>query len=261
MTELTMPTFLADAASADELEKICCECSFDAEVFIFCMTPRVGSTALMSLLEDAGLCDRIEEILNPRGVVDQYVQEFGLTSFRQYIKTIRSSIGDRFAFKTSWNDFSFLAENRLFSSLFPRHRFVFLDRTDIDAQAVSLYVAQQSDFWHARRGVQSNRNTASIEYDQRKIEQVAWLIYLEKTKWASFFHSENIVPVTLLYEHFQDQMPEAAKVICRYFGLNDVCARVTSTASFLKLGGEYEDIVWRFRGDRLRSLSFKSGGN
>jgi LPS sulfotransferase NodH len=160
----------------------------------------------------------------------------------------------RWAFKTSWNDFSFLADGRRFASLFPRCRFIYIERSDIEAQAVSVYVAKGRGVWHAKIG--DNIAGQIPKYDRAGLDLELWQIFLEKTAWADFFTRQGIVPIGVIYEHFAEQIDEAARLLLNMMGYSKLAQQVPHQSKLRKLGAEYEDLVWRYRKDRLSTINF-----
>lgn len=191
-------------------------------VVIFAMSARVGSTGLLSLLSRRFGFSDIYEILNPRGVADSIAKEHNLTTFDAYIRHIdRSLAGQILAFKVTWNDFEFLDQAGILESIFPNAKFIYLDRVDIEAQAVSLAIAEKTNVWHVPLAGGKHQET-EIEYDRYFIDGRVRHLRNVKMSWMEFFGRKKIVPMTLYYEGIRNCAQHALLAICKESGIDGV---------------------------------------
>ena len=185
---------------------------------IIAMTARTGSTNLTQIISQKTNCGIIEEIFNFRDVVPAYVEK-GL-DFDDYYRLIQGrATGGGLVFKTSWEDFRILVELGLLDVLFPRARYVYLDRCDIEAQAVSLNVAVNRDAWHKPKGDGGQGvDVARFEYVKNPIDQCLVHLMREKIAWLNFFGANRICWATYYYECFSMDFEHAADQIIEYSG-------------------------------------------
>jgi hypothetical protein len=194
-------------------------CAIKRPVVIFAMTPRVGSTGMLSLLAKRFGFSDIYELLNPRGVVDVLSRENGLSALGEYFRYIDELlVGDILAFKVSWPDFAFLTAAGVLEVLFPRARFVYLDRLDIESQAVSLYVAEQTGVWHVTAN-EPGAERRQVVYDRNAIDRHLLETFAAKANWLRFFGARQLLPLTVYYETIEHSTREALLEICRYAGV------------------------------------------
>lgn len=223
-----------DNVLAGEISAVC-----HKPTLILAITARTGSTQLCSVLESMGVFSTPTEILNPRGVVQNIVQRTGAKSFVEYIDTLTNSAAPYFSFKTSWSDFAPLSQ--AYRSIFPKSHFVFLDRFDVVAQAISLYKAMETGHWHSL--VMANHNAISLSVDQIDVDRIQSLMKTlmdEKLQWERFFFSNELFVHHLYYEIIQDDWIAAAAQIAKQFGHHDTTA---SSGKFARLSRESDQAV------------------
>jgi LPS sulfotransferase NodH len=190
--------------------------SVTTPTLIFAMTARVGSTALMSIFKKIDAIGDMTEIFNARGVANMHSARLKADSFIDYIdKLKRSRKSAIFGFKVAWQDFEFLVPNEMYKILFPNAKFVFLDRIDLEAQAVSVYAARATGLWHRKSGTQVEL-PASVEFDVARINARAAELLKHKLNWCAFFQKHNILPLTIIYEIIRDNPISAVEAICAY---------------------------------------------
>jgi hypothetical protein len=202
-----------------EYIRILNECAITRSSVIFAMTARVGSTGLTSILHKNMGFNFIEEIFNGRGVADNLINKNGIKTFFEYMKFINEYHASKvFSFKTCWADFEFLAAGNLYKTLFPNSRFVFLDRVDIEAQAVSLFAASKTGLWHRQKNADFDY-PEHVSLDRDDIDRCLWQLFQEKLMWCAFFQDNTIMPLTLIYEMINGDPSAAVEAIFKYASL------------------------------------------
>lgn len=196
--------------------------SITRPVVIFAISARVGSTGLLALLSRKFGFTDIFEIFNPRGVADVIARDAKLGSFEAYMRHLDNMLaGKIFAIKTSWNDFDFLSDTVILSKLFPNARFIYLDRVDIEAQALSLFVAEQTNRWHLASDARSDE-IETIKYDRYRIDSLLRDLQSSKLAWMEFFGRNKLIPLVLYYEAIRDCAQHALLAICEKCGIEGV---------------------------------------
>lgn len=193
------------------------------ETYMIAITARVGSTALVSGLQSAGLSDgRVREIFNPRWPMQDLQERFQARSLIGYLNACaRDCGGSRLVFKTNWIDLAPALEDfgGNLDALFPRLKIVYMERGDRLAQAYSLWKANRHNVWALKADVDYAspvREPVPIDEIRQKMDNLA----SEALEWEAFFEANGIGVERCLYEDFQ-QNPEAviAKVYEYFSGL------------------------------------------
>jgi LPS sulfotransferase NodH len=181
----------------------------EKRTLIIAMTERSGSTNLCSVLAKLGPFGEPEEYFNPQGLMERLPEQLGAKSASDYLAKL-SDRSEIFCFKVSglnWRPFEQRAK-----IIFPNARYVYLDRMDLEAQAISLYRARKTWVWHTRQG--STREMPAPEFDPAELEACRQQLLIGKTKWADFFFKNDIKPLHIKYEHLLADMPKAVQMIC-----------------------------------------------
>lgn len=206
----------------DRLPGVAGSFSITRPVVIFAISARVGSTGLLALLSRKFGFSDIFEIFNPRGVADVIARDNNLQSFEAYLRHIdHMLVGEILAFKVAWDDFEFLDRTKAVHAIFPNARFIYLDRINIEAQAMSLYVASITKVWHVPLTADGHE-PADIGYDRYKIDSTLRNLQATKMSWMEFFGRNKIIPLTLYYEAIRSCAQHALLAICRKSGIEGV---------------------------------------
>lgn len=186
---------------------------------IIAISPRTGSTALCSLLSKMRILGQIEEFFNPRGPLQHFSKD-SEGSFKKYLESINQNYArDYFTFKTSWADFEFMSKNNLYKDIFPKARFIYLDRFDLNEQAISLLLSKKSGTWHVKKN--EDWNVKSEVNENLNLEQALSTrhsLESEKRNWHSFFYQNDIPYLHMHYEFFSKDLNESVRKIMRYVG-------------------------------------------
>jgi LPS sulfotransferase NodH len=218
----------------------------DKNTLIIAMTPRSGSTNLCSVLSKLKTFGDPQEYFNPRGPMGHFAKAANASSASDYMAAVAAK-ADVFCFKVAafdWGPFAARA-----TVVFPKARYVYLDRIDIDAQAISLFRAKASQRWHARAVEKNVRPPPTPQFDAAGIEACRQELFAEKRRWADFFFESDIKPLCISYEQLLSDMPRAVHKICREAGRELALEEV--------LPGDYrvmrDDITERWK-KRLRKM-------
>jgi LPS sulfotransferase NodH len=101
----------------------------------------------------------------------------------------------------------------------PDHHWIWLERRDTVAQAVSWYVAEATDRWHLSAG-ETTSLPVSIEYDFFSILTKVMIIGANHANWQAFFARQGIEPLTLVYEELVADPLASLRAICGHIGVN-----------------------------------------
>lgn len=167
-------------------------------LYFIAMTARSGSTMLCSMMEKIGGFGIPNEYLNPRGPFDMYHSKYGGKNIIEYLENIRTrSKSHVIGIKTAFLDFYPFAT--LFTQTLTKYsNFVYLTRLDIYAQAVSLWSAQKTQFWHSTNGTKSEIDLTQYNYSEILI--TLHRLIEERVKWELYFSLNGTIPLRLNYE-------------------------------------------------------------
>lgn len=201
---------------AEDFERL----RFEKPVLMVAMTARTGSTHLCSALSSVIDAPIPDEIFNTRGNIQCQLKQRNVSNFHDYLKSILQDSGEYFIFKTSWNDFSYF--RNVYQSMFPNLNVLYLNRLDIEKQAVSLYKAKISGMWHDTKAKIkiTSKEKPSNDFNVKAICNCINELESEKSEWESFFSAEGLSPVRVNYEDFEYDIESAVDYIFRNFDID-----------------------------------------
>jgi LPS sulfotransferase NodH len=124
---------------------------------------------------------------------------------------------------------------------------VYIERRDVVAQAVSLYLAAATQIWNLRPGV-PRRSRPEVAYDGEKIKRHLQHFVREKEQWQLFFRHYDIAPVSITYEEAAAAYPHYLRELLDRCGLQMV--ETPRPRRLLKVGDELnEKMANRLRND------------
>jgi LPS sulfotransferase NodH len=172
---------------------------------VIAMTPRSGSTMFCSLLEKTGALGLPDEYLNPVGPMQLHgrkLQRYDFDSYWDALLRKKRTANGIFSLKADFNHLRPLLERGPLEEFLPDAHFVYLERSDIVAQAVSLQRAASSGLWHLDRDRRPLRSVPHAEpvYDRAAIGAYLAEVTAMREQWREFFASRGITPLRLTYE-------------------------------------------------------------
>jgi LPS sulfotransferase NodH len=185
-----------------------------------------------------------DEYLNPRGPMQMWRDWTGSKNFTDYIDLVvreKSTDNGVFSLKTTYPDAAPIFGTGLTSKLFPAPRFIYLNRHDMIAQAISGHKARSSGVWHRKIDGSAYRSVPKQEpvYDREEILKLIDQYAREQMLWEKFFVLHQIKPLRLSYEDLCDNLQHALRQI---FEFMDVFAP-TNLASIMSVTKRLSDDV------------------
>jgi trehalose 2-sulfotransferase len=202
------------------------ELPMGADALIICATPRSGSTLLCDLLAGSGVAGRPNSFYR-RESIPHFADAFGVARtdgidgrafdrayFDALLRAGRGGTGV-FAMRLMWPSVAEASVrlDRLFPGLpgdaarferaFGRPLYLFLERGDKVAQAVSRLKAEQSGLWHRHAdGSERERSVAqrAPQYDRERLGHFLAETLDHEASWRQWFAAEGIAPMPLRYE-------------------------------------------------------------
>lgn len=160
---------------------------------------------LCSVLEKTGLVGRPDEYINPRGPFPMHYERNGKGDLRTYFHRVWKKYagpGGIFGIKTPFLDLSPFIQSGLFDEWFRSANMIYLSRSNIFEQAVSVVIARQSGVWHKMCGQASTRSECPLHYDPEMLRNTLINLIRERSLWESLFALFEITPMRIAYEEF-----------------------------------------------------------
>lgn len=217
---------------------------FDNPIYIIAMTPRTGSTALASILKKTNAMGSPAEYLNPRGIIQNLLKNRNdIKTFKDYLSFLNKEKSENwFGLKIGWWDFEFFYETGLFKTLFKDAKYIYLDRFDLEAQAVSLQHAIVTKQWHFSKETEESYDVTEDaminQFDLIKLCRLVENLRIEKENWQTFLYSYGGTPLYLFYELFLKDKNNALKKVINFL---NVKGQITGDTS--KIISDYKKVI------------------
>jgi LPS sulfotransferase NodH len=235
------------------------------------MTARTGSSHLCSGLSSVLPIGKPTELFNGRDTLVWEKKQRGVETFEELLKQYYSESNDTIVFKTSWVDFDYF-QDKLFN-MFPNLRIIYLNRLDIEAQAVSLFKALVTKKWHETGSIarpsEEPFDTVLNKFDLVRVCSLIRTLEREKSSWEKFFFNQRLMPARINYEDFTNDLSAAVKFVATNIGFNTVdVSSIKSDFSLLsdKVNEEWLRNVREYRSGLLyqrfkQEMQFPAGGS
>ncbi len=186
--------------------------------YIICSTPRTGSTLLCEYLASTTVAGQPHSYFRGQDK-ETRARDWGILQsnvtfdFADYLSAARatgSTDNGIFSTRIMWETLNELTTDlsRLYPDIvgndlnklihaFGKIRFVYLERSDVVAQAISLFRAERTSYWHStQKEIPENK----IGFDFKEINLRVSEINNHNTAWQDWFSSVNVEPHHILYE-------------------------------------------------------------
>ena len=218
----------------------------DARAYMLCTSPRSGSTLLCRMLRDCGVAgapvsyffeagpaewakshgggpvsspatdgelDRVFAAIRAKGRGDGAI--FGLRQQAHSNPQLFAALRARFPDHET--------DTARLEAVFGPMRFVYLNREDKLAQAVSYVTAQQSGLWHRRAdGTELERLSppAAPSYDRAAIAKAMAEFEAAARAWEDWFARERIAPLRLTYDEVSGAPAGSLRRVLAHLGVD-----------------------------------------
>ena len=174
--------------------------------YIVASTPRCGSTFFCKELWQTGVLGAPSEYINYRNratarmIGYRMVERLNAATPAEYFEKLlacRTTRNGIFGLKTHFDHFeaAYEAFPGMLDALAPV-TFIYIDRENIIAQAVSFAKALQTDTWTSLNG----RKTGTLKYDRELISKSIVRLEHQKRAWHRWFAANGIKPFVVTYE-------------------------------------------------------------
>lgn len=197
------------------------DCDFPEPVtptrfFLVAFSPRSASTFLCHQLWRTGLLGAPDEYFDLLTNMPDMICRLGTPSIAQYIQALfdkRTSPNGVFGFKANQTQFELLRSFNLLRN-FPQPSFIYVDRRDRLAQAVSLAKAWQTNRWHS-----FNEERGRPEYDFKWIRTCLKAVVQQGRYWEAYFSRHHIRPYRVDSQQLISEPAPIVKDVLEYLGI------------------------------------------
>jgi LPS sulfotransferase NodH len=208
------------------------------ESYLICSTPRTGSSLLCGLLASTGVAGVPEAYFRWQNEED-WARQWGLSDFT-YPEFVRAAMNvgrtgnGIFGAKVMWGTLEEMVEKLspsypelagrdldLLEREFGRTAFIFIERTDVIAQAVSRLRAEQTNLWYVGH---PDPTGAEPQFDFDGIHHYVQEIAEHNAGWERWFAEFGVTPYRVRYEDLVADMPCVTGDILDFLGLDRAAA-------------------------------------
>ena len=196
--------------------------SFEDNVAVMAFINRSGSSVVSEYLRATGAFSGFGEPLNQELVIER-AKKFGITSFAAYLDWLMANIhrpGTQFGMKASWDQIVMLLRSGAIPRYFSNIRWIFVQRRDVLAQAISFSIATQTRQWHSFQERESGARQP--EYDFEDIRHRVESIANNYTAIQCLLSLNGLVPYYLVYEDFLVDPISETRKLAAFLGAEDV---------------------------------------
>ncbi len=214
--------------------------------YVICTTPRSGSNHLCSLLESSGKMGHPSEFFNLQGTVHQLSEKhqliekgstLKLNNYLSHIIDTHSTPNNTFGIKIFFNQLEKFISFPEIKELFQQSKFIFLTRKNIIAQAISMFIAEETNSWKSINEEKSLRET--VKYNQGRISEILNNLIMQNIKWLNFFKINNLDYLEVTYESVLEDSNKVCQSISKYCGFHE--ALLIGNSKFQKQGDELNE--------------------
>ncbi len=181
-------------------------------------TPRSGSSWLKNMLFDTNILGNPGEWFNTENLPG-ILSNFPKTNPEEYLSWIRKvQRSPNLVFGLEISFFHLKLVNEcfdLYNSLQCPAIF-YLKREDFVAQAVSLYFATETSYFHAVQKNPARMLYDQVIYDDNKMKSWCKHILQQEYGFQRYFSHKNLRPVEFTYEQLCDSPRDIVRAICRH---------------------------------------------
>lgn len=171
---------------------------------ILCLTtPRSGSNIFCSVLASVAGAEDSHEIFNPDfKPFRTYSSHNEPKSVTEYLQNIEYKNNKSYVHKILISQLNFISGWAKFESLFDEGKIIYLKRRDIIKQAVSLFIAFETNQWTSTPNRPPLVAVDDIEYDYEKLMRVLGRIERQESWLRRLVAVFGITPIEVTYEDY-----------------------------------------------------------
>ena len=139
---------------------------------------------------------------------------------------------------------------RIWESVFPNHKHIFMTRRNKVRLAVSWWRAIQSGEWHVPVNEERKSVDLSDAYNFDAINHLYMECSMRETGIQEFFTEGGIMPLNIFYEDFVQNHDQTIRLILDYLELDATSATISPPAFIKTADPVSEEWIQRFREER-----------
>lgn len=219
--------------------------------YIIAMTPRSGSSFLCDVLKKTKVFGNPDERFN-QGFLPRILTKIpgpdADTYARNMFRHARSRNGIA-GVKTSWFQYDNFIKAMAEPDALAKTRFIYLYRRDLPQQAVSLYLATESNVFHTNTSHTDEElgKLQRLAYDYDKIDHWHEHILRQERGWKNYFDQQGINPLAISYEDIVDDLACVLRRFARHVGVQPKHANLPAEQSIFKKIGDTRNLEWACR--------------
>jgi LPS sulfotransferase NodH len=190
--------------------------------YIVASSPRSGSTYFCRLLGQSGLLGTPSEVLNPGFDLKGFKNRFKASSPADYIAELiarRTAKSGVFGLKAHFENFEgFLKEYPALLDVLSPVTYIYINRRDRVAQAVSMARALQTNQWSSQA---HDGKKPELRYNRELIANAMKEVELQDAGWLNWFKAKNITPFRLTYEDLLADPAGTVQRVVEHLGVQD----------------------------------------
>lgn len=206
-------------------------------VYWIFFTPRSGSSWLADLLESLGFLGKPGEWFNP-GLLPNILKRYACADLFEYVQCMKKSQQSRngvfgceitfFQLKLLLDAIAELGLDRESIIKARDDNTIYLYRRDLLAQAISLYKAAETGYFHATQKDEGTHGAHATEYNSEAIWY--WLLHVLQQEYGfeRTFKELGVNPLSISYEELS---------IDPHHTLNRICGHVLQSVNFVGMKG------------------------
>lgn len=221
----------------------------DRRFIVICMTPRSGSSYLGSALKANDIAHTQEHFRIRGGNLERDASKLSEKTYEAYFRMkVESLTSDNgvFAVKCDWPQYAPIYAAGLHYAYLKKAKFFYLTRSDILGQAISRYIATETNYFHSvNENADALNKKVPFSYEGIR-EHLDYLVKMQ-SDWERFFACEGISPHRLHYESIAANPARVIRRIGRVMGMKiaepktETEYKVVRTEQNVRLRGEFMD--------------------
>lgn len=214
--------------------------------YLVAITPRSGSSFFCDLLEKTGFLGRPNEWLNPN-LMPSMLSTRPATNVVQHLTNMRkftSSPNGVFSIKASFFQFVPMIDSGLDQLIFDHFKIIKLFRKNLLQQAISLYIATETDVFHTNitHDQEKLSKVETFEYDDDKLKEWIKHIYRQELGWSRYLGAKQ--HLTIYYEDLIADLDGYIQKVSAYLGVPLEKQINPDESVFKKLGFDRSESIY-----------------
>ena len=217
----------------------------DQPVCIMLFSNRSGSSLISEHMRASPYFGGFGEPLNYQFVIEKSTRD-GTRSFLQYLQNVhhlQSGTDKMFGMKASVDQALMLMRARVIPEYYRDVRWVLIERSDLVAQAVSLYFAGQSKQWRSDQAAGAGGEPV---YDFERIRLQVQMLSQRYVAMRSFCAVFGIEPYRITYEDFAADPMAGANALAAHLGVPEPAIDASKVAMRKQRGDRNAEFRERF---------------